>query len=240
LILVADSFELLVKKQLKVVRRMSLRFKLICEELGVQRSDRLDIWTDGKRSRIENKAFRKSVIDFYQIGTATPVCMVTGVANEVVAAHLYKSSTRGRGLIEYGLKRLDYRNPRIGVLLVKSIEEAFDVKKVCFLYDPLQQSLHLKVLDPSLMTVAVYVGGPTFAVVDGMPLRFPVGTTFQGPYRRILCFHAKCAFENAVEEGWIGGSNEYAAYFEFSEGASIPADVEDDEEEEESDDDSDL
>eukprot|EP00604_Paraphysomonas_vestita_P003331 CAMPEP_0174818550 /NCGR_PEP_ID=MMETSP1107-20130205/1279_1 /TAXON_ID=36770 /ORGANISM="Paraphysomonas vestita, Strain GFlagA" /LENGTH=53 /DNA_ID=CAMNT_0016030559 /DNA_START=612 /DNA_END=770 /DNA_ORIENTATION=+ len=45
----------------------------------------------------------------------------------------------------------DIDHVRNGLLLLDPIEQAFDRKDICFLYDPLTNELIAKVLNPSLM-----------------------------------------------------------------------------------------
>lgn len=68
----------------------------------------------------------------------------------------------------FGLQEVDVNNnnPRNGLLLTKKIEEAFDVKHVCFLYNPISQQLIFKVLNPDLMNVKIHpYYGETFATI---------------------------------------------------------------------------
>jgi hypothetical protein len=56
--------------------------------------------------------------------------------SDLRAAHIYKNSTNGLGLEAFKLHPSDVHNARNGLLLIPQIEEEFDRKHVCFLYDP--------------------------------------------------------------------------------------------------------
>jgi len=123
------------------------------------------------------------------------------------------SHTHGSGLAKFGLRREDLHSPRNGLLLYEKIEEAFDVKKLCFLYDPFKRLLLLFVLDPALNGQTV-VGGIKFQDIHCTPLRIPSGKL---PFLRILNFHARVAFANAKRNGWIADSVEVYDYFDLSD-----------------------
>ena len=179
------------------------------------RLEKLDCWTEGKRTKFEQTAFKDSLVQHYQRGvpgnTSHLKCMLLDKPlprDQVRAAHIWKFCTQGEGLGAFGLVKTDLSNPRNGMLLCVPIEEAFDIKRVCFIYDPMQQALILHVLDPDLLNKRVDPTGThpeTFADLHGKPLHFPAGAnnTFAGPYRRILGFHARVSFERAVRAKWI-------------------------------------
>jgi hypothetical protein len=83
---------------------------------------------------------------------------------------------------------------RDGVFLTKGIEEAFDHKQACFLYDMLKKQLVLWVADTSLMSkpIAGSDKPKTFSDVHGQPLRCPPDCL---PYRRLLSWHAKLTLQ---------------------------------------------
>jgi len=189
---------------------------------------RLDVWEDGTSSqgsgasgRKNNGPFKESLITFYDrqagdhpVGDETLAqirCMVLDkpiVTHKVCAAHLWKHS-RADDMPLLGLSPSDIDNPRNGLLLAKSIEVAFDKKEVCFLYNPFDQKFHFCVLNPSLLPIRIYYPDPkipndnnfpdTFASLNNQPLQLPKGIF---PYKRILGFHARCAFRKACPK-WI-------------------------------------
>jgi hypothetical protein len=53
--------------------------------------------------------------------------------NDVIAFHIWKSSKRARGVQKFGLTILDADSPLNRLLLVKLIEERFDIKKYTYL-----------------------------------------------------------------------------------------------------------
>jgi hypothetical protein len=70
--------------------------------------------------------------------------------HEVRASHIWKYSTSA-GLGDFGLNESDLTSTRNRMLMCISIEEAFDVKRLCFLVNRLHpDQIVEKVLDPSL------------------------------------------------------------------------------------------
>ncbi len=209
-------------------KRSNILFSHVAKEVIIQHRLRMDVWTDSKRSKCEQAEFKERLIKFYNC--AHPIdkgvlrCMVMNKyfpREKVIASHIWKYSTRGTGLEEFGLKESDITSERNGVLICENIEDAFDSKRVCFLIDRLKSdNIFLKVLDPSLMGNLVIEGHPrTFQNIDGKQLHNPPGSI---PYRRILDWHAKCAYQSAKSRGWIEYTDSFNDFFNMSLGSSIP------------------
>lgn len=199
---------------------------------------RLDAWTPSKRSRDENPGFKSKLIKFYCCEHPTDnrlvKCMLLNdylPKSSVIGSHIYKAATYGSGLEDFGLRVVDLWNERNGMLLYQSIEKAFDVKEVCFIYNSLRSQLCILVLKPDLLGEKVLspvdqstypsLATITFSDLNGRPLQLPAGIF---PFRRILSFHAKCSLRYAVGMTWIGQetADSYLPYFDLSEGASEP------------------
>jgi hypothetical protein len=102
-------------------------------------------------------------------------------------------------------------------LALKTIEEAFDRKEVCFLYNPTTQSLYLKVVNPVLLNKKLRKDTSCtrlFSHVDNAVLRLPAGVF---PFRRCLSMHAKLSFSMALDFKWITISAALKTYFYLSE-----------------------
>lgn len=140
---------------------------------------------------------------------------------DVIASHIWKFSKRFYGLERLGLTIKDINSPRNGLLLVKAIEEKFDIKDVCFLYDPLKQMIFLKILNPGIFDIVVLPSPKTFREIDGSPLKFPKD---RPPFRRILNLHALLSFRHAKAMGWstVGPDEVVNNYFDLSDTASMP------------------
>lgn len=188
----------------------------------------LDIWTENGRSKKEQGNFKNDLIKYYKrkksYFSTDLHCMILDQPfprDQVIASHIWKYSTRGRGLQKFGLTVKDETNPRNGLLLVKALEEAFDVKYICFLYNPITQKIFLKVLNPQLLDEVVVPSTKTFREIDGSHLCHPAS---KFPYRRLLNFHAVCSYKHAKEQGWstIGDLDVVQSFFELSDGASMP------------------
>ncbi len=57
----------------------------------------------------------------------------------VIASHIWKNCMHGVGMSKFGLTVQDSTSPRNGLLMLKVIEERFDIEDVCFLYDPFKK-----------------------------------------------------------------------------------------------------
>lgn len=177
----------------------------LLREVQISRRSRLNCWeresartTGSKR----NAKFRAKVIAFYErasksnknvkcqiLDEFTPV----GEAQEkIIAAHIWKASTRGQALDEFGLHPSDVNDARNGLFLTKGIEDAFDKQQVCFLYNLLECRLILWVADPSIMTQTILGSDKIFSDVHQQPLLCPDGKM---PYRRLLSWHARLTLE---------------------------------------------
>ena len=133
----------------------------IVDETRRARLQRLDPWKEGNRSAVEQTEFKTKLLKFYECSApeASPEkpmakCMVSdGVFPQpvVIASHIWKYSTRGIGLDEFGLTLADLDSWRNGLLLASEIEKAFDKKRVAFSYNLLEDKFTFHVLDRSLL-----------------------------------------------------------------------------------------
>jgi len=213
-------------------KKMSKKLKMldfIGKEIVILKRKRLDVWTPSKRSQKEQYEFKKKLINFY--GCEDPknsnnlFCMVLDQPFErtkVIAAHLWKYSTYGEGLDEFGLKADDVSSPRNGIIIADGIEAAFDSKQLCFIYDPLALKLKVFVLDPNILEEKVSPSPSTlFKEIIGAELHHPEG---HFPFRRILAWHARCCFKIALAKKWIDQNKfcELEDYITLSEDAIEP------------------
>ena len=137
----------------------------------------------------------------------------TLLQKKVIASHLWKYS-KAEKIFILGLDSSDINDPRNGLLLAQSIEEAFDFKFVCFLDNPLTQLYTFRVLNPSLLPKQVYTADPkiqddynypdTFASLNNGILQLPQGVF---PYKRVLGWHARHAMKLARSAQWITDAN---------------------------------
>ena len=145
------------------VQQLAL-LKLVAEEVNKQRTIRLNCWeresartTGTKRS----PKFRKKVIKYYQRESSSRKSVkcqildkyVTHEAAEdtIIATHIWKASTRGKDLGEFGLSDKDANSARNGLFLTKGIEDAFDNQQVCFLYNKLTSQIFLWVVETKIL-----------------------------------------------------------------------------------------
>ncbi len=231
-----DSFfaELIAisRQQLDHSRKQSRALAFMSREAMYQYRARLNVWSSGKRSNVEQQDFKNELVANYQrastLGEGFLLCMILNVdipRKNVIASHIWKFCTEGEGLEDFRLKASDLGNFRNGFLLCENIEKAFDTKSVCFLVNRLRpQEISLKVLDPNLFDRVVCPASPTvppetFRSIDGHLLQHPPDVL---PFRRILDFHAKLSYRKAIAKGWIEESSVFDDFFDLSLGGSIP------------------
>jgi hypothetical protein len=186
-----------------------------------------DIWTEKGRSQHEQQEFKERLINYYSrrgFFSNKIKCMVTDEwhpMNHVIASHIWKQRTHGAGLQVFLLERSDIISARNGLLLLKSIEERFDIKHLCIIYDPITSEFRVKVLNPNIMDNTIEFSTKTFRDIDGSKLQHPKK---KYPFRRLLSFHARCAFKFARQSEWISADDEaqFEPYHALSENASVP------------------
>jgi len=209
--------------------RQNKILKFVADEVVIQHRLRMDIWTPSKRTREEQQEFKASLNAFYECQHESDPnllqCMVVRdffPREKIIASHIWKSCTHGVGLEEFGLDANDVSNPRNGILMCQDIEKAFDSKQLCFLIDRIRSdNIVLKVLNPALLDVQVIPGlsSLTFRDVDGRSLKHPESNL---PFRRILNFHSKLSYKNAIARKWIPNDATFTDFFAMSINASIP------------------
>ena len=228
-----DEIKKDIKKEVKVldakITRHNKTVAIVAKEVDIQHRVRMDIWTESKRTKVEQSDFKEALVTYYERNHPSEQnflkCMVMNrffSRETVIASHIWKYSTNGRGLEEFGLPESSVSEARNGLLLCKNIEQAFDTKRLCFLIDRLRPTIfYLKVLDPSLLDAFVVSesNGKTFRRIDGATLQFPEN---RYPYRRILDFHAKCSYRIAISRRWLQANETFSDFFDLSIDASIP------------------
>lgn len=204
----------------------AIRGELATAEIRRIRKE-LNCWVTNYRTLQESTEFKHAVIYFYGMAVSavgdrvvTARCMVSGAVvpyGELRPAHLVKHRTPHLMTL-YGLSPLEIDNPRNGVLMLDSIEKAFDHLDVCFLYNAMTQDVTLKVMNPAFLPRRILPNSAVelrcFADIDGKVLQCGAGAL---PYRRVLSVHTKFAFSRALSMGWIVNTETLATYFNVSE-----------------------
>jgi hypothetical protein len=188
----------------------------------------IDCWHTNNRTMVESAQFKHDVIYHYgkqeTVDTTgrivTAKCMISDrvyIYGDLCPAHLVKHC-KPELMTFYGLEPTDIDNPRNGILLLKAIEVAFDHKDVCFLWNPFNLGLYLRVLSPTLASERIHPTSSselrTFADINNAVLMHNVN---KFPYRRILSMHAKLSFSRALRFGWLTDADELTTYFNLSE-----------------------
>ena len=186
---------------------------LVREALVVRRQ-RLNPWRSSNRSRDEQAEFKEALLAFYSCAPAEAAgkpmvrCMVTErmlPRPVVIASHIWKHSTLGVGLDEFGLRPVDVSSARNGLLMCSKIENQFDILNVAFSYDLLMDKFRFHVLDRTLLALPVVDSSsktgqeilssygtdwlrdiPTFQQLDGQVMRWAAPAL---PFRRLLAWH---------------------------------------------------
>jgi hypothetical protein len=185
-------------------------------EVGISRKSRLNCWekesmrTSGSK---RSKRFRKKVIEYYKRASNSGKKVKCQILDEyifnneaedestgIIAAHIWKASTRGHGLEEFGLKLEEVNSARNGLFLTKGLEDALDHQQICFLYNLLENKIVLWVADTSLMNKTIAGSGKTtadgsdikFSDVHQKPLLCPPNCL---PFRRLLSWHARLTLD---------------------------------------------
>ena len=166
----------------------------------------LNPWANiaSSRSSRLRKEFRSHVVEYYHgKPDAAAQCMVSGLQvtgdKGVIAAHIWPHHTYGSGLERFGLGRAFVGDPRNGLLLMKTVEKAFDLLRAGFFFDG--RSFVFTVLDPALMSETVH-GELKFSDLHEKPLQLPDNTEHKFPCRRLLVWHFAQALEHTLKSKW--------------------------------------
>ena len=148
------------------------------------------------------KEFRSKVVCLHYGSCEEPAaCMVSGVKlsgeKGVSGAHIWPANSHGRGLSKFGLSTASVHDARNGLLLLKVIEEAFDMCRVAIEVTA-DDAFVFRVMDPALESSTVH-GLTTFGQLNGRALAFPGQ---QRPFRRLLMWHLSFAVDKALQSGW--------------------------------------
>ena len=181
----------------------------------------MDPWNEilSNSSRMRER-FRKSVLKYYcGDEKAVPSCMLSGVEAQgekgVTAAHIWPIVSRGRGLHRFGLDQHDLHDARNGLLLIRTVEKAFDAKRAGF-FCGAQSEPVFKVLDPALLNETVRDSIRFSHLVDkGLKLPEFAQLNHHHPRRRLLAWHFSRVLRKAHSHGWQG-PEQLADYLEPS------------------------
>jgi hypothetical protein len=168
----------------------------------------LDPWRDIlSNSSRERTRFRKSVLEYYcGDEKAVPCCMVSGLTGQgekgITAAHIWPIVSRGRGLDRFGLTRQDVHDARNGLLLLRTVEKAFDAKRAGFFCGAKSEPVFV-VLDPTLMNETVK-DSLKFRDLMNKRLKLPDYAQSESHYprRRLLAWHFSRVLREAHRLGW--------------------------------------
>jgi hypothetical protein len=236
--------EIYKEKMIDQNSKLSRKVDYLLDQDKYRIRNELDCWdTSSNRTREEQEDFKNKLIMFYECGgvkTNTIKCMVMNMFFDrclVRVAHIWRLSTNGIGLAAFKLEESDVNHERNGLLLFESIEKAFDLKKICFVYDPFAEVLRLKILCNDLRTLFVISDNNQrkkfnefrkFNDIDNTILILPKDIF---PFRRLLNWHGRCAYRSAKIKKWITNEENLEDFFHLSDLISLPGDGDDDDNE---------
>mmetsp|Transcript_1792 Transcript_1792/g.3683 ORF Transcript_1792/g.3683 Transcript_1792/m.3683 type:complete len:249 (+) Transcript_1792:522-1268(+) len=211
LLFLTESLEDMISRV--VDRVVSREVGPLKKSLDIVLADMLDPW-EGIHSETNsvvetNETLNLNPVSAYYDTRKSGYCMVLGriTHSQITCAHLWPRQTLGRGLEAYELSRLDVNNPRNFLRLHKSIELAFDRKRLTFL--PVSVSIigHLEmkvvILDPKLCNEDLSFNQTTvkFSTLHGKLFHY-VFTPLKTPFTRLLSAHAIRAFSVGKALDW--------------------------------------
>jgi hypothetical protein len=146
-------------------------------------------------------------------------------SGEVVCSHIWPGHMNGNHLESFGLTHIDSNNPRNFLRLNKSIEKAFDEKRLIFIKTPNEDEniiqMKIVLLDPDLQDEAKKDDNKNYYFVKGAKkyLKDLHDKKFvykfvpnRKPYLRLLAYHANCAINRARGIGWIQDVGQFEEY----------------------------
>ena len=156
--------------------------------------------------------FIKPVCEYYKI-PKKKYCMVLGPVSHcnIISSHIWPHHTNGSGLPALGLNLEDVNSPRNFLRLHKSIERAFDHKRLYFECSNCgnranSTTLRVILVDPSLAAEAFHVNGKrrTFSEIDNMEFHYKFSQTEERkPFTRLIALHACRTISKARNLNWI-------------------------------------
>lgn len=183
------------------------------KSLDIILADMLDPW-EGIHSETSSVVVANETLNLTPVSTFYGMkqkgqCMVLGKAThcQITTAHIWPRYTRGRGLEAFELSRLDVNNPRNFLRLHKSIEKAFDHKRLTFLpvsmADTGELQMEVVILDPALLQEDISYNQTTvkFSTLHHKQFHY-VFKCGQTPYTRLLSAHAIRAYSKGKVIGW--------------------------------------
>lgn len=140
-------FSILESKQSALEAQLKKYEPLVEEALDPWNQDNISHFS---HPTLAQQLFRSQAIQYYFNGGIVK-CFVTDIIDDVknandhrvVASHIFKRATGGHNLRYFGLQTDDVNNVRNCLFLFRPIEQAFDLKRLCFLYEPVTQVLKM-------------------------------------------------------------------------------------------------
>lgn len=180
------------------------------------------------RLACQEPKFKKRLVTYYECQAPDNHLQCMALARPYPSADIciFRLFTPGPDMPSlefFGLQHVDRRDPRLGMLVVRGVQEALEKLELCLVANPLkasQQQLTIKVLNPALLPQPISgAQGQHFKDIRGKALRLPVE---RAPFLRLLAHHARQAHDHAVARGWTTRQtvDGFADYFTWATTAS--------------------
>jgi len=167
-----------------------------------QQQQNLNVWKETidsgstrHRGQFADKARKFYDREFHK----TAYCMLTNLPGAVVG-HLWPHSKIDDSRVKsLNILRENLEGPRNAIVVLQSIEEAFDRGRLCLVWHAFNKQFVVVILDPALKDEFV-AEELKFAAIEGNYLRHPAGKI---PFLRVLGVHASESYSEALVNGWI-------------------------------------
>lgn len=201
---------------LNEIRRLREQSTLLANRVGsIERKLRFVVVVNPWGSLLSQTSYSKTIClrDALLKRYKKAQCLLTGVMDrnngrdKVVAAHLFPRKREDeffqwqKSLQTTICSGIDH--PPNGMFLLKDVEDAYDSQKICFLCNPTDFSIRLKVLDPELRLKRPTGCSQTFQELEGKVIKQPMISHKKRPSFRILSYHAQFALDEAEIKGWL-------------------------------------
>jgi hypothetical protein len=139
-------------------------------------------------------------------------CMVLGTVShcDIICAHIWPKHTNGNGLEAFGLSPIDVNNPRNFLRLHRTIEKAFDHKRIHFELSEVEAGppekivLIVRILDNSILDEEIKISNEIHYMRELKDRIFDFKfLSTNRPFTRLIAIHAKNSISKALSAGWI-------------------------------------
>ena len=174
---------------------------------------------------VADYSFKQSILEYYKrksfLFSNKIKCMVTNewhASSKYTACQLWKCTRQD--MIQLSLCKDDLVSPRNGIVVLHHIAQKYYMKELCLVYDALACVFIVRILNPAILDTPITHSKLRFGDIHGKILQHPPDRI---PFRRLLAYHARQAYQHAVDCRWISVQEEgdTRSCFELAEKASV-------------------